>query len=67
MYCVTKIALDCANAARELSQFMVRPTQEHWSESHGAIGGLHRAEKEPSFDLKETKRIASNRKRRFEL
>jgi hypothetical protein len=30
MYYVTKIAPDCANAARELSQYMARPTLDHW-------------------------------------
>jgi hypothetical protein len=31
MYYTTKIAPDCASAARELSQFMARPTQKHWN------------------------------------
>jgi hypothetical protein len=30
MYYATKIAPDCANAAKELSQYMERPSQENW-------------------------------------
>jgi hypothetical protein len=38
MYYVTKIAPDCANAARELSQYMARPTQEHWRALERLVG-----------------------------
>jgi hypothetical protein len=30
LHYVTKIAPDCANAAKELSQHMARPSQENW-------------------------------------
>jgi hypothetical protein len=40
MFYMTKIAPDCANATRELSQFMARPTQEHWKALERLVGYL---------------------------
>jgi hypothetical protein len=38
MYYVTKIAPECANVARELSQYMAGPTQEHWKAMERLVG-----------------------------
>jgi hypothetical protein len=38
MYYVTKIAPDCAITEGELSQFMARPTQEHWRAMERLVG-----------------------------
>jgi hypothetical protein len=40
MYYVVKIAPDCANAARELSQYMAQPTAEHWRAMERLVGYL---------------------------
>jgi hypothetical protein len=44
MYYTTKIAPDCANAARELSQFMARPTKEHWKAVERLVGYMKQKE-----------------------
>jgi hypothetical protein len=44
MYYTTKIAPDCANAARELSQFMARPTQEHWKAMESLVSYMKQKE-----------------------
>jgi hypothetical protein len=38
MYYVTNIAPDCANAARELSQYLGKPTQGHWRALERLVG-----------------------------
>ena len=45
MYYTTKIAPECANVARELSQFMACPNNEHWRSMERFIGYLKRKKK----------------------
>ena len=45
MYYVTKIGPDCANAVRELSQYMSNPGTEHWKQMTRVIGYLKGKEK----------------------
>ena len=45
MYYMMKIGPDCANAAREVSQFMSNPSNEHWRAMERLIGYLrHKGE-----------------------